>query len=62
MATHHGPYDKLNETYAALMGQWLPAHGREPRMDPCLEFYLNDPQTTAPADLLTDVCVPLKPA
>jgi len=62
VATHQGPYEQLNETYAALMGQWLPANGREPRMDPCLEFYLNDPQTTAPEELLTDVCVPLKPA
>ncbi|MFQ5425171.1 MAG: GyrI-like domain-containing protein [Phycisphaerae bacterium] len=59
---HHGPYDRLGETYAVLLGQWLPANNREPKHGPCLEVYLNNPQQTAPEDLLTDVHVPLKPA
>jgi len=60
ITTHRGPYEKLGETYAALMGQWLPANGYEPSSGPSLEFYRNDPNTTAPENLITDVYVPLK--
>jgi AraC family transcriptional regulator len=58
-ATHFGPYQKLGETYAQLFGQWLPRSGRELRSAPCFEVYLNDPQTTDPEDLLTDIYIPL---
>jgi AraC family transcriptional regulator len=61
VATHKGPYDGLGETYARMCGEWLPASGRELRNAPALEFYLNSPQTTAPADLLTRICLPLEP-
>lgn len=60
VTTHHGPYDRLGETYAALMGQWLPAHNREPTDAPCFEVYLNNPQQTPPEDLRTEVYVPLE--
>jgi AraC family transcriptional regulator len=60
VTTHFGPYNKLGETYAKLFGQWLPRSGREMGSTPCFEVYLNDPQSTAPADLLTDIYVPLK--
>ncbi len=62
VATHRGPYQGLGHTYAVLMGQWLPAHSREPTQSPCLEAYLNNPQMTPPEDLLTEVRVPLRPA
>lgn len=58
--THFGPYEKLNESYAALLGQWLPRSGRELGSGPSLEFYLNSPENTAPEDLLTDICAPLQ--
>lgn len=58
---HMGPYDNLNQTYAALFGQWLPGSGRELRSEPSLEFYLNDPNGTDPEDLLTDIYAPLEP-
>ena len=61
VTTHHGPYEKLAETYARLCGEWLPSQGREPRSAPSLEFYLNNPQQTAPEDLRTEVRVPLQP-
>lgn len=61
VATHAGPYDKLSETYAKIMGQWLPRSGRELRSAPSFETYINDPNSTAPGDLLTDVHVPLEP-
>ena len=61
VTTHFGPYEKLNETYSKLYGQWLVQSDREFRSDPCMEFYLNDPDGTEPEDLLTDICLPLKP-
>ena len=60
ITTHCGPYDKLNETYAKILGQWAPANGHGLLPGPSLEFYRNDPNKTPPADLRTDVYVPLK--
>ena len=60
MTTHFGPYHKLGETYTKLLGQWLPRSGRELRDSACFEVYLNDPQSTAPEELLTDVYAPLE--
>lgn len=60
MTTHFGPYHKLGETYTKLLGQWLPRSGRELRPTPCFEVYLNDPQSTEPEDLLTDIYAPLQ--
>jgi len=57
---HKGPYEQLKETYAALCGQWIPAHGREPRSAPSVEVYLNDPGQTAPEELLTEINIPLE--
>jgi AraC family transcriptional regulator len=58
--THFGPYEKLNESYARLLGRWLPRSGRELNGGPSLEFYLNSPENTAPEDLITDICAPLE--
>ena len=60
VTTHIGPYDKLGLTYAKLYGGWLPQSGRELRSEPCLEFYLNDPEGADPEDLLTDIYAPLE--
>jgi AraC family transcriptional regulator len=60
VTTHIGPYDKLGQTYAKLYGQWIAQSGRELRSEPCLEFYLNDPEGTEPDDLLTDIYAPLE--
>jgi len=59
--THEGPYERLNQTYARLFGQWLPHSGRELRSEPSLEFYLSDPDGTPPEELLTDIYAPLEP-
>ena len=61
VTAHVGPYHRLEDTYAKLMGQWLPRSGREARSAPCLEVYLNSPEDTDPEDLVTDVCAPLEP-
>lgn len=59
MATHEGPYNKLGQTYAALLGQWLPRSGRQLAAKPCFEVYLNSPESSPPEELLTDVYAPL---
>ena len=59
--THRGPYATLSDAYDYLFGTWLPASGREPADAPAYEYYHNDPTDTAPADLLTDIGLPLKP-
>jgi AraC family transcriptional regulator len=56
---HEGAYNRVNETYAALLAGWFPEHGYEPGDPPSLEFYLNDPDTTEAEDLLTEVCMPI---
>jgi AraC family transcriptional regulator len=61
VATHAGPYERLSRTYRAVMGQWLPRSGFGLRMVPCFEAYLNTPENTEAADLLTDVHVPVEP-
>jgi AraC family transcriptional regulator len=57
---HRGPHAGLNDTYNAIFGQWLPASGRQLREQPCFEVYLNAPGRTKPANLKTQIHVPLK--
>jgi AraC family transcriptional regulator len=61
LTTHHGPYMKLDKTYAELCGQWLPGSGREPGSGPCFEIYRNWQDMPPEDDLLTDVYLPLQP-
>ena len=55
-----GPYTGLQAAYSYLYGQWFADSGEVPGDGPSFEIYLNSPQDTAPADLLTDICAPLK--
>lgn len=56
---YKGPYAQIGRGYEELFG-WLPTSGEEPAHAPCVEVNLNDPRKTAPADLLTELCLPLK--
>jgi len=58
--TYKGPYSGLHTAYHSLFGNWLPQSGEEPADQPSYEIYLNDPRETAPEDLLTEICLPLK--
>jgi AraC family transcriptional regulator len=58
VVVHRGPYERLPEVYGELMGRWLPASGRTARGVP-YEIYRNDAQTTPPAELVTEIRVPL---
>jgi effector-binding domain-containing protein len=55
---HIGPYDRLGGAYGAL-NEWMEANGYAPT-GVVYEFYLNDPETTPPAELQTQVVFPLK--
>ena len=59
VTVHRGPYEHMSATYARLCGEWLPAHGREPRSAPSLEIFLNYPEGTPPEELRTEIYVPL---
>lgn len=58
---HVGPYAGLHAAYGYLFGAWLPALGRDPADQPCYEIYRNTPAEAAPEDLVTDICLRLKP-
>ncbi|MBN2684238.1 MAG: AraC family transcriptional regulator [Pontiellaceae bacterium] len=60
VTTHHGSFNKLSETYAALCGRWAPANGYELRSLPSREVYLNNPDETPEEELLTDIYVPIE--
>jgi len=60
VARHVGPYTELPRTYTELFQNWLPASGEERNGAPLFEINMNDPKTTAPSDLITDIYVPLK--
>ena len=62
VTTHKGPYNRVGRTYAEFLGQWIPRSGQELRNLPCFEVYLNDPQTTPPDELLTDIFAPVQAA
>ncbi|MFZ1467677.1 MAG: AraC family transcriptional regulator [Paracoccaceae bacterium] len=55
-----GPYAGLQTAYDQLFGIWLPDSGQEPGDGPLFEVYLNSPMDTAPDDLLTEICMPLR--
>lgn len=57
---HKGPYEELRNAYDMLYGRWLPSSNRELADKPPFEKYLNDPATTKPEDLLTEIYLPLK--
>jgi AraC family transcriptional regulator len=57
--THRGPYATLGDTWARLMGEWLPRSGERLADGASYELYRNDPTTTAPEQLLTDLFIPL---
>lgn len=58
--TFKGPYAGLQAAYDQLFGIWLPQSGEAPADSPVFEVYLNTPMDTAPADLVTEICLPLR--
>jgi len=50
---HKGPFHKVGETYAALVG-WIMENGYE-IIGSAEEIYLSEPEKTPPEELLTEV-------
>lgn len=56
---HKGAYAGIAGTWDACY-RWLGASGESEADAPCHDLYLNGPGDTAPEDLLTELCIPLK--
>jgi AraC family transcriptional regulator len=55
-----GPYNGMPAAFAHLFTHWLPTSGHRRDPDrPCMEIYLNDVTDVPPADLRTELCIPL---
>lgn len=54
-----GHYSGLHAAYTWLYQTWLPASGRTLSGQPSYEVYLNDPSSTPPDELLTEIRQPL---
>lgn len=57
--THRGPYSGIAGAWDAAY-RWLGSSAEDASDAPPYERYLNDMETTAPEDLLTEICIPLK--
>lgn len=55
-----GPYADMKDAYRWLYGVWLPNSGYEISERPGFEAYLNSPVDTAPAELRTDIFLPVE--
>lgn len=58
VTTHVGPYDRLVESYTK-MEQWMRANGHTPA-DYMWEYYLNEPGTVPPEQLMTRLVWPIR--
>lgn len=55
-----GPYDRMGAAWGEFCAN-LASSEHERGDGLCYEMYMNDPNTTAPADLQTDLYIPLAP-
>ena len=58
IVTHRGPYSGLPDACRRIFRKRVPNSGRKLRSVPCFEIYVNDPATTPPGDLVTEIHVP----
>ena len=64
---YQGPYEILGEVNAKVYGELLPKSGEKIKLgngvlEHCQMFerYLNDPETTQPEDLVTEIWIPIE--
>jgi AraC family transcriptional regulator len=57
--THLGPYEKLGDTWARFMGEWLPRSGRRMKDAASFEIYRNTPENAPKEKLETELYIPL---
>lgn len=56
---HIGPYKALEQVYATIYSQWLPASGYDAADKPPFEIYINNPHELPPEEWITDIYIPL---
>jgi AraC family transcriptional regulator len=59
---HIGSYEKLADTWARFMGEWLPRSGHRMSDGVSYEIYLNTPENAPPEQLRTELYLPLAPS
>jgi AraC family transcriptional regulator len=57
---HAGPYDGLHDLWKSIYRHWVPATGFRLRDVPGFDLYLNDPRDTPPAQLRTELYLPVE--
>lgn len=60
IVTYQGPYWGIDAAYTWIEESWLKELGRQRRLAPVFEVYLNDVSEVPESQLLTDVCIPLE--
>ena len=56
---HKGAYEQLGDTWARLLGEWLPSSGYRLGPTPSFELYRNTPMDTPKEQLVTEIYAPL---
>jgi AraC family transcriptional regulator len=60
VVTYQGPYWGIDAAYTWVEESWLKELGRQRRLAPVFEIYLNDIAEVSESQLLTDVYIPLE--
>ena len=60
IVTYQGPYWGIDAAYTWVEDSWLKELGRQRRLAPVFEVYLNDASEVPESQLLTDVHIPLE--
>ena len=58
-AIHRGAYSQLGDTWAQLMGHWLPGSGQRAKDGAAFEIYRNTPENTPVSELITELYMPI---
>ena len=57
---YKGSYEHLQAVYDTIYGKYIPEMEYTLRDEPSAERYMNDPSTTAPEELLTEIYIPVE--
>lgn len=57
---YKGSYEHLQAVYDTIYGKYIPEMECTLRDEPSAERYMNDPSTTAPEELLTEIYIPVE--
>lgn len=57
---YKGPYSDLGSVYDTIYGHWIPEGGYTIGNARGYEMYLNNPENTAPEELLTEIYIPVE--